>query len=332
MPESDLEDGVQMSVDSYLQVDLLAQFKQRSDWALLYIDLRHFRLYNQLYGRAAGEQLLGTLTATIHSSLTANDRLYRVGGQEFLILCDDNRAEELARDICQKWEELSMSFYTRQDRQRGFLVGTDRRGIGRRCPLVAVNIGIVTSTNYRHCSLSAIFSAVLQANLMAPPATCNYLVETSHTSQYWQSPSYPYPILVVEPDAALAYLLQTTLEMHSYRVAVTSSGQEAFKLAVTDPPRVIILDLFTSDLPAGPFLCQELRRQPELRNTLLIVAATNADREEVLSAGADLFIPKPFELSDLLDWVDRVVEENAKAVDLPEANQNFSGFRRQLRR
>ncbi len=312
-----------------LESELIEQFSARDDWALLYIDLRNFRLYNQLYGRVAGEEMLRTLTATVeYCTEQSASRLYRIGGHEFLILTGTDSSEALAREVCAHWDKDSLNFYTRQDRQRGFLLGTDRHGIGRRCPLVAVNIGIVPSTlPLNHHSLSDIFSSALETNLQAQADQgCSYSVATG-TVGTWPEESHPHRVLVVEPDAALAYLLQTTLEMKGYEVAATSSGQEAFKLAITNPPRVIILDQFTSDLPAGPFLCQELRRQHELKNTLLIIAATNADREESLAAGADLFIPKPFELSDLLGWIDRLIEESGKAADLPTV-RDFRGFRR----
>ncbi|MBW4699435.1 MAG: response regulator [Aphanocapsa lilacina HA4352-LM1] len=307
---------------------VLDQFLHRGDWALLYVDLRDFRLYNQLYGRVAGEQMLVALTNTLEQCVDDHSLLYRLGAQEFLVLTENAQAEALASSVCRHWGKVSTGFYTRQDRQRGFMVGTDRHGIGRRCPLVAVNIGIVPSTVQIDRSLAEIFSSALESNLQAQAGVdCSYCVATPSAPQRGVGTG-PHRVLVVEPDAALAYLLQTTLEMRGYEAAVTSSGQEAFKLAVTNPPKVIILDLFTSDLPAGPFLCQELRRQPELKNTLLIVAATNADREESLAAGADLFVPKPFELSDLLGWIDRLIEESAKMVDLPNADRHFRSFRR----
>jgi PleD family two-component response regulator len=311
-------------VGEELELDLRSDLKSRlGKSAVLYIDLRNFRLYNQLYGRVAGEQMIHTLAEAIESCLSKTGSIHRLGGHEFIAVTDMAEAEPLAQAICHRWDRDSLGFYTRQDRQRGFLVGIDRHGIGRRCSLVEVNIGIIDTKHYQ--SLSAIFSAALRANLVAQASRGSSFayvpLEIEHTLEA------PHRVLVVEPDAALAYLLQTTLELRGYAVAVTSSGQEAFKLAITNPPRVIVLDLFTSDLPAGPFLCQELRRQPELKNTLLIVAATNADREDALVAGADLFVPKPFELDDLLGWIDRLVEEYAKTVDLPSSNR-FHGFRR----
>jgi PleD family two-component response regulator len=313
-------------VGEELELDLRSDLKSRlGKSAILYIDLRNFRLYNQLYGRVAGEQMIHTLAAVIENCLGENGKIHRLGGHEFIAVTNLAQAEQLAQDICHHWDRDSLGFYTRQDRQRGFLVGIDRHGIGRRCSLVEVNVGIISTEQYQ--SLSDIFSAALRANLVAQASKGSSFASAPLDSDYPLEKPTPRRVLVVEPDAALAYLLQTTLELRGYAVAVTSSGQEAFKLAITNPPRVIVLDLFTSDLPAGPFLCQELRRQPELKNTLLIVAATNADREDALVAGADLFVPKPFELDDLLGWIDRLVEEYAKTVDLPSSNR-FHGFRR----
>jgi PleD family two-component response regulator len=313
-----------------LELELGEYLKERQDRALIYCDLRNFRLYNQLYGRKLGDRMLSALAQLLARSLAPDEYYYRIGGDEFLLLVLSHRAESLAQALCREWQALSPGFYTERDQHRRFLLGTDRRGIGRRCPLVELNIGVVQASPYRGKGLSEVFSAAVETNLAArsQPGT-TYVVNKealSHASWTASSPS----VLVVEPDAALAYLLQTALEINGYQVWVTSSGQEAFKLALTHQPKVIILDLYTSDLPAGPYLCTELRRQPELSQALLIVAATNADREESLSAGADLFIPKPFELSDLLQWVDRLVEENAKVVDLPGILDSFNDFQTPL--
>ncbi|MGA7952291.1 MAG: response regulator, partial [Gloeobacterales cyanobacterium] len=259
--------------------------------------------------------------------LQADEYYYRIGGDEFLLVVHSPRAESLAQELCRGWQVLSSGFYTERDQHRRFLLGTDRRGIGRRCPLVELNIGVVHASPYRGRGLSEVFSAAVETNLLArsQPGTTYVVNEETLSPPRWTAS--PPSVLVIEPDAALAYLLQTALEINGYQVWVTSSGHEAFKLALIHQPKVIILDLYTSDLPAGPYLCTELRRQPELSQTLLIVVATNADREESLSAGADLFIPKPFELSDLLQWVDRLVEENAKVVDLPGLLDSFDHFK-----
>jgi PleD family two-component response regulator len=321
------EESLSRPIDpDVLELELGEYLKERQDRALIYCDLRNFRLYNQLYGRKLGDRMLSSLAQLLARSLEPDEYYYRIGGDEFLLVVLSHRAESLAQELCREWQALSPGFYTERDQHRRFLLGTDRRGIGRRCPLVELNIGVVHASPYRGKGLSEVFSAAVETNLAArsQPGT-TYVVnqETlSHASWTASSPS----VLVVEPDAALAYLLQTALEINGYQVWVTSSGQEAFKLAIIHRPKVIILDLYTSDLPAGPYLCTELRRQPELSQALLIVAATNADREESLSAGADLFIPKPFELSDLLQWVDRLVEENAKVVDLPGILDSFNDF------
>jgi PleD family two-component response regulator len=321
------EESLSRPIDpDVLELELGEHLKERQDRALIYCDLRNFRLYNQLYGRKLGDRMLSSLAQLLARSLEPDEYYYRIGGDEFLLVVFSQRAEPLAQELCQEWQALSPGFYTERDQHRRFLLGTSRRGIGRRCPLVELNIGVVHASPYRGKGLSEVFSAAVETNLVARSQSGTTYAVNRETVSHPAWTASPPSVLVVEPDAALAYLLQTSLEINGYQVWVTSSGQEAFKLALTHQPKVIILDLYTSDLPAGPYLCTELRRQPELSEALLIVAATNADREESLSAGADLFIPKPFELSDLLQWVDRLVEERAKFVDLPGILDSFNDF------
>lgn len=56
--------------------------------SLLIIDADHFKSINDIFGHLSGDQVLREMAATLRDSIRANDRVYRFGGEEFVILCE----------------------------------------------------------------------------------------------------------------------------------------------------------------------------------------------------------------------------------------------------
>jgi diguanylate cyclase (GGDEF)-like protein len=71
--------------------------------ALCLLDVDHFKPFNDHYGHQAGDTVLQRVCRTIESRLNrANDRLYRIGGEEFAILLDINGPSEQACSFVEK--------------------------------------------------------------------------------------------------------------------------------------------------------------------------------------------------------------------------------------
>ena len=64
---------------------------QRADGSLICItiDLDHFKQINDTYGHEAGDAVLVAITQRLHERLRRSDQLFRVGGEEFIVLITD---------------------------------------------------------------------------------------------------------------------------------------------------------------------------------------------------------------------------------------------------
>jgi DNA-binding response OmpR family regulator len=112
-------------------------------------------------------------------------------------------------------------------------------------------------------------------------------------------------ILVVEDEQHLADGLRYNLEAERYDVDVVDNGEEALKRLSADSPRydVVILDVMLPGMD-GFGVVAELRRQRRFVPVLMLTARGRS--EDVLrgfGAGADDYLPKPFELPILLSRV-----------------------------
>jgi two-component system, OmpR family, alkaline phosphatase synthesis response regulator PhoP len=112
-------------------------------------------------------------------------------------------------------------------------------------------------------------------------------------------------ILVVEDEQHLADGLRYNLEAEQYDVDVVDNGEEALKRLTADSPRydVVILDVMLPGID-GFGVVAELRQQRRFVPVLMLTARGRS--EDVLrgfGAGADDYLPKPFELPILLTRV-----------------------------
>lgn len=109
----------------------------------------------------------------------------------------------------------------------------------------------------------------------------------------------PERILVAEDDVEMARLLAEGLAAGGYGVDTASSGTDALILAATIPFAAAVLDIMMPGM-SGFELCRRLREtQPALPILLLTARDAVDDRVRGLDAGADDYLVKPFEFSEL---------------------------------
>jgi DNA-binding response OmpR family regulator/HPt (histidine-containing phosphotransfer) domain-containing protein len=107
-------------------------------------------------------------------------------------------------------------------------------------------------------------------------------------------------ILLVEDDICITSALLEGLSAHNYLVNTTENGQTGLDLAKTFDYDVILLDVILPGLD-GITLCRQLRAQGCQTPILILSAkAESGDRVVGLEAGADDYVIKPFEFSELL--------------------------------
>ena len=107
-------------------------------------------------------------------------------------------------------------------------------------------------------------------------------------------------LLVVEDDAAIGSVLESTLRLHGHQVCWRRDGRTALQSAETGDFDLVLLDLGLPDID-GVEVCRRLRRgSPSL--PIVVLTARDAEMDIVLglNAGADDYIAKPFRLGELL--------------------------------
>ena len=96
-----------------LNMALRAARRGKLTFALLFLDLNDFKQINDVYGHAAGDELLRHICALLQSGLREGDTLARLGGDEFGILlenCPADMAENIAEGLRQTVQSLHFAW------------------------------------------------------------------------------------------------------------------------------------------------------------------------------------------------------------------------------
>ncbi len=107
-------------------------------------------------------------------------------------------------------------------------------------------------------------------------------------------------VLVVDDDRAIRESLARALELDGYDVELAPDGAAALATIRERRPDVAIFDVMMPNID-GLTLCRVLRAERDRLPVLMLTARTEtSDRVAGLDAGADDYLPKPFDLDELL--------------------------------
>lgn len=126
----------------------------QEDFALAYIDLDHFKPYNDRYGFARGDEMLkmtGRLILnTVKQQQAENSFVGHIGGDDFIFITIKNNVIMTAEKIIGFFERIVTTFYDEEDRARGFIESVDRTGDKKTFNFVSLSIGVIYNTGHTH--------------------------------------------------------------------------------------------------------------------------------------------------------------------------------------
>lgn len=116
-------------------------------------------------------------------------------------------------------------------------------------------------------------------------------------------------VLLVEDTEDNRFMMRRLLEMSGYRVVEAMNGEEAVRLARTEVPQLILMDL---SLPVidGLAATRLIRKFPELEKTPIIAVSahdTSDFQSEAIQAGCNRYITKPIDFNELEELIKQLL-------------------------
>lgn len=108
-----------------------------------------------------------------------------------------------------------------------------------------------------------------------------------------------FRILIVDDEPQIRRFLRASLSAHSYTILEAPNAADGLRLAATEHPDLVILDLGLPDMD-GINLLQRLREWSQVPVIILSVRGQESEKVRALDAGADDYLTKPFGMSELM--------------------------------
>jgi DNA-binding response OmpR family regulator len=122
-------------------------------------------------------------------------------------------------------------------------------------------------------------------------------------------------LLMIEDDGQLSLVVSQYLRHNGWDFQSSSTGAEGVAKAAKVRPDVVLLDVQLPDGEGWDF-CRKLREQPALTQTAVVMVSGNrfqpTDKARGLEAGADDFLAKPFDLTELVLRLDAILKTRGK--------------------
>lgn len=113
-------------------------------------------------------------------------------------------------------------------------------------------------------------------------------------------------ILIVDDDEEIGFMVKMMLEHKGFSVAVLERDKEVEKTILDKKVDLIILDMLIADVN-GTDVCARLKNNPVFSHLPIIIATALPDAEQISrEAGANDFLAKPFEMTDLISKINRL--------------------------
>ncbi|GAB4193031.1 MAG: response regulator [Roseiflexaceae bacterium] len=293
-----------------LTEELRYRIKHDQPFAFLYVDLDHFKAFNDTYGPARGDRvikMLGELlTEVVAAHGSSGDFIGHIGGDDFAVISTPDAADRLCQAVLAAFDQRVQQLYDPEDLARGYLQGIDRHGVPRRFPIISLSIGVVTS-RYRSFSdpeeVSRVATDMKQYAKQQPGSSYRVDVRSdpAQAEQDERRGAPPPLVLLVSENVAFMDLLDSALQEQGYRALKAPGVLSAHALLA----QAFNLALVVADTRMGEPVWEladslRARRAP----IPLVVLGTQLQDEEIAFAhGARAYIQQPLQVQRFLACV-----------------------------
>lgn len=141
------------------------------DFSMGYVDIDHFKPFNDKYGFARGDEVLMMTARLLVNSMrelsASNTFVGHVGGDDYVFICPEGLAEPMAQKTIASFDAIVPGFYDEEDRKRGSIVSIDRQGVTRIFPVMSLSIGLTFNRDKRLTHFGQASSTAMALNKVA---------------------------------------------------------------------------------------------------------------------------------------------------------------------
>jgi diguanylate cyclase (GGDEF)-like protein len=113
--------------------------------AVCYIDINHFKPYNDVYGFSHGDEVLRMLARVMCNAVKESGGGFagHIGGDDYVFIVPIARAETVCKTIIGNFNLIASDMFEEREKSNGYYVGTNRKGQEEKFPLLSIAIAVV---------------------------------------------------------------------------------------------------------------------------------------------------------------------------------------------
>lgn len=113
--------------------------------AVCYIDINHFKPYNDVYGFSHGDEVLRMLARIMSNAVKESGGGFsgHIGGDDFVFIVPIARAEPVCRTIIANFNAIAADLFEEREKTNGYYISTNRQGKEEKFPLLSIAISVV---------------------------------------------------------------------------------------------------------------------------------------------------------------------------------------------
>ncbi len=125
-------------------------------------------------------------------------------------------------------------------------------------------------------------------------------------------------ILVVEDDESVRDFLNTVLDSMGFNVALAVDGRAGLNAVQANPPDLVLLDVMLPEIH-GYSVCHQIKTDPALKDVKVLILSAKAfpaDRRQAESVGADGFMSKPVDPTELVNTIKALLSHRPVTTEI----------------
>ena len=238
------------------------------------IKIKNIELYQKTHGEIATEKVLQTLSAIVNSVLSQNDFIGHLSDREFILITSNDEYEN------------------------NFTIQSSDSIEESKTGLMRLNIASIEKNENSKSYTDVIQNLRDLIVLCKDENSSSYIIDRIKLKGE-VTKKVSNKVLILEPDCALSYLLKNVCELNNIEVKAINRYSEFKKVYKDFKPNVVVLDWGFENAKTSLNIAYNISKD----NVKLIFSSSCLNKEEILKAGADLYIPKPYEIDDIVYWI-----------------------------
>jgi len=281
--------------------------KTNENKAVMLIDVYGIDFYREIYGEIACEKVLQTLAAIINSTLQNDDIAGHCSKNEFMLITSSLKAEKIAKFLTFAFDNILERFYTEFDFKNNFMLYSSDAIEEKKIPLMKLSVSIAQTENGKFENEKQLLSLLLNVlKLTRTSEKSSYIMDRPKLSGEVSKINPKNKVMIMESDDALNCLLDVTLAMQGYTTRACSSYDDFMDEFSSFAPDVLILDYGSEQKKQG-FKILDLIKKTGKTPPKIIFSTVIRDKKIILSKGADFYLPKPYDITTLINWVKKLI-------------------------